>query len=90
MTNTPGIGDHVAEVTTDAAGVPTKTPQPKVVAGTVGAGVGAAVSEIGIWLVESTAHIDIPGGVEAAIVIVVTAALGFVAGYLKRPSADAS
>jgi hypothetical protein len=89
MTNTPGIGDHAA-VTTDAAGAPTKTPQPKVVAGTVGAGVGAAVGEIAIYVIETAARIDIPTGVEAAILIVVTAALGFVAGYVKRPSSSAS
>lgn len=89
MTNTPGVGDHAA-VTTDANGVPTNRPQPKVVANTIGAGVGAAVSEIGIYVIESTAHIDIPTTVEAAIVVVVTAGLGFLAGWLKRPSANAS
>lgn len=88
--NTPGIGDHAADVTTDAAGVPTKTPQPKVIAGTIGAGVGVAASELGIWIVESAAHIDIPAGIEASITVLVTAGLGFLAGYLKRPSAAAS
>ena len=89
MTNTPGQPDH-ATITTDATGAPTATPQPKVVASTAGAGVGVAISEIGIWVVEQTAHIDIPAGIETAITIVVSAGLGFLAGYIKRPSGSAS
>lgn len=81
---------HRAEVTTNSAGEQTATPQPKVIAGTIGAGVGAAISTIGVWVIEQTAHIDIPGGVEAAITVVVTAGLGFLAGYIKNPSANAS
>lgn len=73
--------------TTDAAGQPTGIPQPKVIAGAVGAGVGAAASELGIWIVESAAGIDIPSAVEGSITVLVVAAVGFLAGYIKRPSA---
>jgi hypothetical protein len=91
MTNaTPQHAATPTDVTTDAGDVPTPKPQPKVIAGTIGAGVGAAVAEVGIWIVESAARIDIPAGVEAAIAIIVVAGLGFVAGYLKKPSASAS
>lgn len=77
-------------VTTDAGGVPTATPQPKVIAATTGAGIGAAVSTIGIWAVETYGHIDLPVAVEGAILVLITAGVGFLAGYFKRPSASAS
>jgi hypothetical protein len=77
-------------VTTDASGQPTKAPQPKVLAATGGSVLGGAVGLIGIYVLETTAKIDIPGPVEGAVFIVVSAILAFVAGYLKRPSANAS
>lgn len=86
--NPPGP-DHRA-VTTDAAGAPTPTPQPKVIAATVGAGVGAAVSTLGVYLIESLGGIDLPETVEGAILVIITAGLSFAAGYIKRPSANAS
>ena len=61
-----------------------KTPQPKVVAATVGAGVGAAIGNIIVWIVEAAANIDIPDSVELSIGVVITAALAFVAGYVKK------
>ena len=85
----PTDGRHEA-VTTDAAGVPTATPQPKVIAATVGAGVGAAASTILFYLIELWTATDVPEIVEGAGLVLVTAALGFVAGYVKRPSANAS
>lgn len=59
-------------------------PQPKVVAATIGAGVGSAVGEIIVWVVEASASIDIPSNVEFAIGVVLTAGLAFVGGYFKR------
>lgn len=73
--------------TTDGSGSPTLIPQPKVIAGAVGAGVGAATAELGIWIVESTAGIDIPSAIEGSITVLVVALVGFLAGYIKRPSA---
>ena len=61
-----------------------KTPQPKVVAATIGAGVGAAIGNIIVWIVEAAAKIDIPDSVELSIGVVITAALTFVAGYVKK------
>lgn len=63
---------------------PSKTPQPKVVAATVGAGVGSAIGEIIVWGVEASANINIPGNVELAIGVVLTAGLAFLSGYMKR------
>lgn len=63
---------------------PSAKPQPKVVAATVGAGVGSAVGEILVWIVEASANIDVPSNVEFAIGVVFTAGLAFVAGYRKR------
>jgi len=82
------MSDLAAEkpVTTDANGVPTSAPQPKVVAATVGAGVGTALGVIGVWVVEASVGIDIPEGVELAVGVVLTAGLAFVGGYFKRPS----
>lgn len=78
---------HVAIVTTDETGTPTNTPQPKVVAATVGAGVGAAASTITVYLIETLGHVDLPAVVEGAALVLITAGLSFVAGYVKRPSA---
>lgn len=61
-----------------------KTPQPKVVAATIGGGVGTAISTIAIWIIEASAKIDIPNEVELAVGVVITAALAFVAGYVKK------
>lgn len=61
-----------------------KKPQAKVVAATIGAGVGSAVGEITTWIVEASTGIDIPGNVELAVGVVFTAALAFVGGYWKR------
>jgi hypothetical protein len=78
MTETP-IYDNLNKPT-----VPSKTPQPKVVAATVGAGVGSAIGEIITWAVEATAQIDIPSNVELAIGVVLTAGLAFIGGYFKK------
>ena len=59
-------------------------PQPKVVAATVGAGVGSAIGEIATWIIEAFAHVDIPTNVELAIGVVLTAGLAFVGGYWKK------
>jgi hypothetical protein len=82
--------DHLATVTTDEAGQPTSKPQPKVIAATVGAGVGAAASTILFYLIELWSSVDVPEVVEGAGLVLITAGLGFVAGYIKRPSASAS
>lgn len=73
-------------VTTDPSGEPTGTPQPKVIAATIGAGVGAALSTVGVYAFETLAQHDLPDVVEGAIGVLVTAAVAFAAGYIKRPS----
>lgn len=55
---------------------PTSAPTEKVVAGTV----GAAASQVVVWVVESLANIDIPTPVELAAAVLFT----FAAGYFKR------
>lgn len=62
---------------------PSKRPEKKVIAATVGAGVGPAVSAIGVYIIEAVAGIDIPNDIESSIAIVVSAGLAFVAGYFK-------
>jgi hypothetical protein len=74
------------DVTTDAAGNPTNTPQPKVVAATVGAGVGAAAGTVVNYLIETIANVDLPDTVEGAIAVLIAAGVAFVAGYVKRPT----
>jgi len=73
--------------TLDANGNPTAVPQPKVIAATAGAGVGAAAATVIIWIIEATIGVDIPEGVELAGGVLLTAAVSFAAGYLRRPSA---
>lgn len=77
------MNDHV---TTDPFGQPTATPQPKVVAATAGAGVGAAISTIAVYLIESVGGIDLPSAVEGAGLVLISAGVAFLAGYIKRPS----
>lgn len=49
---------------------------------------GAALAEIGIYVVESAWSIDIPTSIEAAITLVLAAGLAWLAGYLTPPSID--
>lgn len=73
-------------VTTDENGGPTKEPQPKVLAATAGAGVGAAVSTLAVYLIETLGKIDLPDAVEGAILVLVSAGVAFAAGWIKKPS----
>lgn len=73
-------------ITTDQTGQPTAKPQPKVVAATAGAGVGAAISTIGVYLIETFGRVDLPDAVEGAILVLVSAGVAFAAGYVKRPT----
>ncbi len=59
-------------------------PQPKVVAATVGAGVGSALATITSWVVGITAGIEVPEAVEIAVGVVLTAGLAFIGGYWKK------
>lgn len=59
-------------------------PEPKVIAATIGASVGAAVAQIGVWLAEISTGVDIPTEIEGSFTVVVTALLAFVSGYFKR------
>lgn len=71
--------------TTDEYGDPTNAPQPKVTAAAAGAGVGGALSTLGIWIFETTTHIDLPLPVEGSILVLITAGVAFAAGWVKRP-----
>lgn len=82
--------NDTAPITRDAAGEPTNRPQPKVIAATIGAGVGVAVSTVTIYVIETAAQLDIPDPVEAAAGVIITAALTYAAGWLKRPAVTAS
>lgn len=59
-------------------------PQPKVIAASIGAGVGYATGEIITYVIEATASIDIPANVEQAIGLVLTAGFAFLSGYVKK------
>lgn len=82
--------EDLSIITTNEYGEPTATPQPKVLAATTGAGVGAAVTTLGVYVFETATRIDLPSIVEAALLVLVTAGLAFAAGYIKRPSPKAS
>ncbi len=84
--STPIYDSEIKRVTTDEHGGPTNPPQPKVLAATAGAGVGAAVSTISIYLIETLGRIDLPDVVEGAIGALLAAGAAFLAGYIKRPS----
>lgn len=57
---------------------------PKVTYAAGGAAVGSAVSTVAVWIVEATARIDVPGEVELAVGVILTAALAFASGWFKR------
>lgn len=82
--------DNTDLVTTDELGEPTATPQPKVIAATAGAGVGAAITTVGVYVFETATRIDLPSIVEGALLVLVSAGVAFAAGYIKRPSPKAS
>lgn len=81
------MSDHSAQppVTRDAAGNPTSTPDPKVLAATGGTVVGAAAGAVLVYVIETVAGVDLPDGIDASIVTLVAAAVTFVAGYVKHP-----
>lgn len=78
--------NETGPVTTDEAGVPTKAPQPKVIAATTGAVIGGAITTIGIYAFEGVTSIDLPQTVEGAVLTLVVGAVALAAGYIKRPS----
>lgn len=78
--------DVNTNVTTDEKGLPTSQPQPKVIAATAGAGVGAAVSTLAVYLIETLGKIDLPDVVEGAVLTLISAGVAFLAGYIKRPT----
>lgn len=81
------IFDGVSKpVTTDEQGGPTNTPQPKVIAATAGSLVGGAVSTITVYLIESLGNVVLPDEVKSAAVVLISAGVAFLAGYIKRPS----
>jgi hypothetical protein len=58
---------------------------PKVTYAAAGGGVGVALGEILVYALERIPVVgDIPGPVEASVVVVVAAALAFLSGYFKR------
>lgn len=57
---------------------------PKVRYAAGGAAVGSAVSTVAVWIVEATARIDVPGEVELALGVILTAGLAFASGWFKR------
>jgi hypothetical protein len=58
-------------------------PERKVLASTVGGGVGVPLGEIAVYLAERFGG-DLPPNIETAVVVVVAAALAFAAGWLQR------
>jgi NhaP-type Na+/H+ or K+/H+ antiporter len=82
------VADHVSTeppVTRDEHGNPTSVPEPKVVAATGGAVVGAAAGFVLVYVIETAARIDMPTLVDNAIITLVAAAVTFVGGYVKHP-----
>lgn len=84
------MDNNVELVTTDENGEPTAAPQPKVIAATAGAGVGAALTTVGVYVFETVSGVDLPSVVEGALLVLVSAGVAFLAGYIKRPSPKAS
>lgn len=60
---------------------------PKVYASTIGGGVAVATTTIIVYVIETTATIDIPSPVEGSLAVVLGAAGAFLAGYIKTDPA---
>lgn len=60
---------------------------PKVTAATIAAPVAVAASVTLIWIVETTAKIDIPVAVEGAVPTLLAAGAAFIAGWFVRDPA---
>lgn len=63
----------------------TSTTAAKVTAASAGGGIGAAVAMIVLWMLESYAGVSMPGPVQAAATVVVTALVAWAAGYMQPP-----
>lgn len=84
MDNTP-IYDNMSNEPEHEPRTPeTGAPEPKVVAATVGAGVGSALATVVVWLTGAISGVVVPEAVELAVGVILTAALAFVGGYWKR------
>lgn len=64
--------------------LPSSKTQPKVVAAATGAGIGAALATVVIWGIEAPTGFDIPDVVEGAITVLVSAAVSWASGYIKK------
>lgn len=63
---------------------PSKKPQPKVIAATGGSVVGVALTTVLVYVIETAGKFDIPVAVEGAGAILITAAITFASGYVKK------
>lgn len=66
----------------------TSAPTRKAIAGTLGAGLGEAMSGVYIWAFEAATGLDIPPQVEGYFNIIFVAAVAFIAIFLTPPAAD--
>ncbi|QMU97971.1 hypothetical protein FVO59_12745 [Microbacterium esteraromaticum] len=57
---------------------------PKVTYASGGAAIGSAVATVAVWALEASTQIDVPGEVELALGVILTAGLAFLAGWSKR------
>lgn len=65
-----------------------KAPARKVVAATGGGGVGGALAELLIYIIERGGGLDLPTRVEVAVTVLVVAACVLASGYATPPAAD--
>lgn len=60
----------------------------KVYAATIGAGVGATVSDFGLWVVDRiwwpSPDVDIPAPVASFVVVIITTGFAFISGYIAK------
>lgn len=81
--------DDDLQAAVEAEAVNTRTPEPKVVAATTGAGAGVIIANAILWFFDTaviTPHVegDLPGPVVLAVNLVIPAAVAFLAGYVTR------
>lgn len=57
---------------------------PKITYAAGGAAVGSAASTITVWVINATTGLAVPGEVELALGVILTAGLAFLSGWAKR------
>lgn len=78
----------MTDMTVAPSARPTLQPSSKVTAATSGSAVGTALAQIALWMLTTYGKVQIPEDIRTCALIVTTAGLTYLAGWLARPSVN--